>query len=224
MRNILKCLIAFSFALSACGSGDPEQETLGAFFDAVQKGDRVGIDRISLTDFDGNVESWEIVERGTESAGPFHLSDLEAELEAKRDEVRDQRQDNQNYIGDNRDTYDAYIAKYNEDPSGGFQGELLAFHERLQEQQKQLAQLEVDAEQLGIDVEALKNVATISLRTPVEGSFEGDVKVKPLQVRVNDGSGDKTYTFVLQRYDLVDTAQNRTPTPQWIIAEIQPQS
>lgn len=224
MRSIFKSLIAISLFLSACGGGDPEEQTLGAFFSAVQKGDRVGIDRASLTTFEGNVESWEILERGTESAGPFHLSDLEAQLEKKRDEVRAQRQDNQNFVSDNRDTYDAYIAKYNEDPSAGFQGELLVFHEQLQEQQKQLAQLEVDAAQLALDVEALKNAATISLRTPVDESFEGEVKVKPLQVRVNDGSEDKTYTVLLQRYDLVDTAQGRAPTPQWIIAEIQPQS
>ena len=86
-----------------------------------------------------------------------------------------------------------------------------------------MAQLEADADQMALDVEALKNAATLSLTTPVDTSFEGQIKVKPLQVRVNDGSGDKTYTVVLHRYELVRTGESRTRTPQWIIAEIQPQ-
>lgn len=224
MRSILKSLVAFSVVLSACGGGDPEEQTLSAFFNAVQKGDRVGIDRISLVSFSGNIEAWEIVERGAEAEGPFELADLEAERESKRSEVRTTRQQNQNFIGDNRETYTAYLNAYAEDPSAPFQGELAVFHEQWQEKQAQLAQVEVDAEQLTFDVEALQNAATISLRTPVNASFEGSIKVKPLQVRINDGSEDKMYTVVLHRYELVDTGQNRTPNPQWIIAEINPNS
>ena len=224
MRSIFKMVIAFSVALSACGGGDPEEQTLGAFFNAVQKGDRVGMDRVSLVEFGGRPQSWEILERGTETAGPFELGDLDAALDSKRTEVRRQRQENQNYISDNRDVYDAYIAKYTEDPSAPFQGELLVFHEEWQAKQTQLAQLEVDADQLALDIDALKNAATLSLRTPVDETFEGEIKVKPLQVKINDGSEDKTYTVVLHRYELVSSEQARTPNPQWIIAEIQPNS
>jgi len=224
VRFIFKSLIAISVLLSACGGGDPEERTLNAFFNAVQKGDQMGIDRISLAEFDGDPETWEIVERGSESEGPFQLPDLVAELEQTRRDVRAQRQKNMNFVSDNRDTYDAYTKKYAEDPSAPFEGELAVFHEQVQEGQKVLAQLEVDAEQLAADVEALKNAATLSLRTPVDENFEGQIKVKPLQVRVNDGSEDKDYTFVLHRYELVDTGQNRTPSAQWIVAEIQPPS
>jgi hypothetical protein len=224
VRSYFKTLIAVSILLSACEGGDPEEQVLRAFFSAVQKGDRAGVERVSLAPFDGTLESWEIIERGPESEAPFQLADLEAQLEAKRNEVSDQRQGNASYISDNRDTYDSYKKKYAEDPSAPFQGALLAFHEQLQERQTRLAQLQADAEQLAFDVEALKNAATLSLSTPVDTSFEGQIKVKPLQVRINDGSGDKTYAIVLQRYELVDTEQNRAPTPRWIIAEIQPHS
>jgi hypothetical protein len=128
------------------------------------------------------------------------------------------------FVSDNRETYDSYTAKYAEDPSAPFQGALLAFHEQLQEKQTRLAQLQADAEQMALDVEALRKAATLSVSTPVDASFEGQVKVKPIQVKINDGSGDKTYAVVLQRYELVDTGQNRTPTPRWIITEIQPNS
>ncbi len=222
MRSYFKTLIAVSILLSACEGGDPEEQVLRAFFTAVQKGDRAGVERVSLAPFDGTLESWEIIERGAESEAPFQLADLEAQLETKRNEVSAQRQGNMSFVSDNRDTYDAYKNKYAEDPSAPFQGALLAFHEQLQERQTRLAQLQADAEQLAFDVEALTNAATLSLSTPVDTSFEGQIKVKPLQVRINDGSGDKTYTIVLQRYELVDTEQNRTPTPRWIIAEIQP--
>jgi hypothetical protein len=224
VRSFFKTIIAISILLSACEGGDPEEQVLGAFFSAVQKGDQVGVQRVSLATFDGKPQSWEIVERGPESDAPFQLTELEAQLKSKRDEVTAQREGNASFISDNSDTYEAYKKKYAEDPSAPFKGALLAFHEQLQERQKHVAQLEADADQLGLDVEALKNAATLSLRTPVDTSFEGQIKVKPLQVSVNDGSGDKTYTVVLHRYDLVDTAQNRTPTPQWIIAEIQPHS
>jgi hypothetical protein len=223
VRRFFNISIAVSILVSACGSGDPEAQVLGAFFSAVQKGDRAGAERVSLAAFENRIESWEIVERGVESEGPFQLADLEKQLKNKRDEVSAQKEGNASFINDNRDTYDAYKTKYAEDPSAPFQGALAVFHEQLQERQGRVAQLQADAEQLSLDVEALKNAATLSLSTPVDTSFEGQIKVKPLQVRINDGSGDKAYTIVLQRYELVDTGQNRTPTARWIIAEIQPQ-
>ncbi len=181
-------------------------------------------ERVSLAPFDGKPESWEIVERGTESVAPFQLADLEAQLESKRDEARAQKEGNAKFISDNSDTYESYKSTYAANPSAPFQGALLTFHEQLQERQGRLAQLQADADQMALDVEALKNAATLSLSTPVDTSFEGQVKVKPLQVKINEGSGDRTYTIVLQRYELVDTKQNRSPTPRWIIAEIQPQA
>ncbi|MGH9322711.1 MAG: hypothetical protein ACRD21_16375 [Vicinamibacteria bacterium] len=224
MQDFFKFLFAISFLLSACGAGDPEAQVLGAFFRAVQNGDRAGVERVSLAEFDDELESWEIVERGPESEAPFQLADLESQLKSKRDEVSAQKRGNASFISDNRDTYDSYTSTYAEDPSAPFQGALAAFHEQLQERQGRVAQLQADADQLAVDVEALQKAATISLSTPVDTTFEGQIKVKPLQVRINDGSGDKTYTIVLQRYELVDTGQNRTPTPRWIIAEIQPHS
>jgi hypothetical protein len=218
VQSSFKTSIAISILLSACGGGDSEDQVLGAFFDAVQKGDRAAVERVSVAPFDGTLES------GPESEAPFQLADLEARLEAKRDEVSAQRQANTSFVSDNRETYASYTAKYAEDPSAPFQGTLLAFHQELQEKQTRLAQLQVDAEQMALEVEALRKAATMSLSTPVDASFEGQVKVKPIQVKINDGSGDKTYAVVLQRYELVDTGQNRTPTPRWIIAEIQPNS
>jgi hypothetical protein len=221
MRSTLIVAIASSVLISACGSGDPEEQTLSTFFNAVQRGDQAGVERISLAAFDGTVESWEIIERGTESVGPFTLANLEAELESKRNEVRTKREDNSKFVADNRNTYDAYTRQYAEDPSAPFQGELATFHEQMQERQGLVAQLEVDIEQLALDVEALTKAATLSLRTPVNESFEGQITVKPLRVRINEGSGEKTYTVTLQRYDLTDTRQSQSPRPQWIVAEIQ---
>lgn len=223
MRSFFKVLVGVSILLSACGGGDPEADLVGAFFNAVQKGDRARVEQVSLAPFDGKAESWEIVERGAESEAPFQLAELEAQLKSKRDEVRAQGEGNASFISDNRDTYDAYKDQYAKDPSKPFQGALAAFNKELQERQVRLSQLQADADQLALDVEALEKAATLSLTTPVDTSFEGKIKVKPLQVKVNDGSGDKTYTIVLQRYELADPRQNRSPTSRWIIAEIQPQ-
>ena len=224
VRTIFILVVAIPVLLSACGSGDPEAQTLGAFFSAVQEGDQAGVQLVSLATFDGTVESWEIVERGTESEGPFQLAELKEELDNTRNEVRVQREQNARFISDNRDTYDAYTRAYANDPSAPFQGELATFHEQFQERQGLVAQLEVDAEQLSIDVKTLTDAATLSVRTPVVEGFEGQIKVKPLQVRINEGSENKTYTVVLHRYELTDTRLNRTPTAQWIVAEIRPGS
>ena len=107
MRTIFILAVAILVLLSACGSGDPEAQTVDAFFSAVQKGDQAGVALVSLATFDGTVESWEIVERGTESEGPFQLAELEEELDNMRNEARVQREQNARFISDNRDTYDA---------------------------------------------------------------------------------------------------------------------
>jgi len=216
--------MAITVLLCACGSGDPEKETVDAFLTAIQQGDQAGAERVSMAAFDGTPASWEIIERGTEQDGAFQLADLEAELEKKRDLLRAQREEFAKFNDDNRDTYALYTKTYAENPSAPFQGELLTFHEQRQEMQGAIAQLEVDGEQLALDVEGLKNAATLSTRTPVDENFEGLVKVKPLQVRINDGSEEKVYTVVLQRYELTDTRLARSPSARWIVAEIQPGS
>jgi hypothetical protein len=222
VRRFFKILMGISILLSACGGGDPEADVVNAFFGAVQKGDRAGAERVSVATFDGKPESWEIVERGTESEAPFQLPDLDAQLKSKRDEVKAQRDGNASFISDNSDTYEAYKKKYAENPSAPFTGAIAAFNKELQERQSRAAQLQADADQLALDVEALKNAATLSLSTPVDTSFSGTIKVKPLQVKVKDASGDQTYTVVLQRYELTVSEQHQTPTPRWIIGEIQP--
>ena len=191
MRSFFKILVGLSFLLSACGGGDPEKEVVDAFFSAVQKGDATRVQQVSVATFDGKPESWEIVERGSESEAPFQLADLEAQLKSKRDEVRAQQDGNSSFISDNRDTYDAYKSQYAKDPSKPFQGALAAFNKELQERQGGLAQLQADADQLALDVEALKKAATLSVSTPVDTSFAGTIKVKPLQVKVNEATGDK---------------------------------
>lgn len=224
MRRSFGISIAISVLFFACGESDPEAEVVNAFFGAVQTGDQAGIERVSVTTFEGKPQSWEIVERGTESEAPFELAELEKQLQEKRNAVSAQRNEIASFLSDNHDTYEAYKAKYAEDPSAGFTGELAAFNEQLLEKQNRAAELQGEADQLAMDIEALENAATLSLSTPVDASFEGSITVKPLQVKVNDGSGEKTHTVVLHRYDLVDTRQDRTPTARWIVAEVEPQS
>lgn len=223
MRRFFEALVAISALLLACGDADPEKQVVDSFFTAVKDGDAAAVERVSLIPFEGQAETWEIVERGPESEAPFELADLEAQLRSKRTEVDAQRSDISTFISDNRETYEAYTRQYAEDPSKPFTGELEEFNEKLRAMQTHVGELESEAEQLGYDVEALRNAASRSLSTPVDSSFEGTVKEKPLQVKVNDGSGETTYTVVLQRYELVDTEQGRSLTPRWLVADVQEQ-
>ena len=220
MRSLSKIsLVAAVFVFASCGESDPEQELMNSFFTAVQEGSEDGVKRVSLAPFDGNVVSWEIVESGEETEGPFGLKALEDQLEAKRDEIRAQRDSNADFLANNREMYDRYKNEY--DPSKPFTGALLAFHEEWQAKQAQQQQLEADADQLSFDVRAMKDTAQMSVAGDVTSEFEGHITGKQLKLKVNDGSADKTYTFHLIRYDLTDPKSTIPPTARWIISEIQ---
>ena len=62
------------------------------------------------------------------------------------------------------------------------------------------------------------------MNTAVNEKFAGDVKGKVLQLKVHDGSAEKSYTFKLERYELVDKERNMSPIARWIITDIKEQA
>ena len=62
------------------------------------------------------------------------------------------------------------------------------------------------------------------MNTAVNEKFAGDVKGKELELKVNDDSGEKTYTFTLERYELEDKERNMSPIARWIITDIKEQA
>jgi len=74
VRSLRKMSFAVAIVVLASCSGQ-EQQVLSDFFQAVQGGDEIAAARVSLATFEGEVESWEIVEVGPESVAPFGFRD-----------------------------------------------------------------------------------------------------------------------------------------------------
>jgi len=222
MRSLRFVLIAVTLALMAGCTGQ-EKQVLDTFFAAIQGGDDAAMQRISLATFPGSVETWELVEIGPESQAPFTLSELHGKLAKKRSELRIENQKNANYAGDYRSLFEEYKKKHAEDPTQTFTGELGEFQVAWEERMEHQGKIEKEVAALNEQAKALRSAAGLSLNTAVNEKFSGDVKEKELQLKVNDGSAEKSYTFTLERYELVDKERNMSPIAHWIITEIKEQ-
>ena len=223
MRSLKHLFVGVAFLLVS-GCAGQEEQVLNTFFTAIQGGDDNAIQSVSLAKFPGNVESWELVEIGAESQAPFTLPELHGELEKKRSELRIETEKYANFAGDNRSLFDEYKKKHEDDADEKFTGELGEFQVAWEERMQQLGVIEKEVETLDQEAEALRSVAGLSLNTAVNEKFAGDVKGKVLQLKVNDGSAEKSYTFTLERYELVNKERNMSPIARWIITDIKEQA
>ena len=62
------------------------------------------------------------------------------------------------------------------------------------------------------------------MSTSINEKFDGNVKGKELRLKVNDGSAEKGYVFMLRRYELTNKESTLTPMSRWIITEIKEQA
>lgn len=219
MRSLEKLIVLVAILLAAGCTGQ-EERVLDMFFTAVQEGNEDAIGRISLAEFTARVDSWELLEIGAESQSPFSLRELYASLEKKERELRIESQRNAHFANDHRSVFEEHQRRHKEDPARKFTGELGEFQAAWQERMARQGALEKEVEALEEQLKALRSVAGLSVNTPVNENFVGDVKTKNVHVQVNDGSGQKTYRIQLERYDLVDQERNLTPIANWIIAKI----
>ncbi len=194
------------------------------FFQAVQGGDEAALARVSLAAFEGAVESWEFVDMGPESVAPFELPGLHEQLMKKRSEIKIENGTNANYAGDHRDLFDEYKKKKAEDADAMFEGELGEFQTEWEKRMEAQSKLEEEEKEINAIITVLKSAAGLSLSTSINEKFAGDVKGKELHLKVNDGSAEKGYVFMLRRYELSNTESTLTPMSRWIITEIKEQA
>ncbi len=190
------------------------------FFQAVQGGDEIAAARVSLATFEGEVESWEIVEVGPESVAPFELPGFHERLMKKRSEIKIESGTNSNYAGDHRALFEEYKKKKVEDPDAMFEGELGEFQTEWEKRMESQGKLEEEEEEITAIMNVLKFEAGLSLSTSINEKFDGNVKGKELHLKVNDGSAEKGYVFMLRRYELTNKESTLTPMSRWIITEI----
>ncbi len=221
--SLRKMSFAVAIVVLASCSGQ-EQEVLSNFFQAVQGGNEAAVARVSLAAFEGAVESWELVDMGPESVAPFELPGLHERLMKKRSEIKIENGTNSNYAGDHRALFDEYKKKKAEEADAMFEGELGEFQTEWEKRMESQSELEEEAEAINAIMKVLKSAAGLSLSTSINEKFAGNVKGKELHLKVNDGSAEKGYVFMLRRYELTNQESTLTPMSRWIITEIKEQA
>ena len=217
MRTV-KILALFSIAaLGLSCSGQPGEQALTAFGNAVQAGDEDAAAQVSLAEFPGKVSTWEIVEIGPESSEPFPLIKLIEERTAMVKELEVMVEKTTVFLQDNEELYYEYRPRKDKDPETEFTGELKEFDEGLSALMKEQTDQDQKIKDAVKAIDALKQAAALSTNTPGLGTkFEGDVLEREAKVKLDD----KDYTITLKQYALINTEHNIRPMTRWIITDI----
>jgi len=219
MRTVqILVLSIFIAALGLSCAGEPGERALTTFGNAVQSGDELAAEQVSLVEFPGKVSTWEIIEIGPESSEPFQLMNLIEERREMAKELEAMIAKTNNFLQDNEELSYEYKALTDKDPERTFTGELEVFDEEFTALLKDQTDQDAKIEEAGDAIDALKAAAALSTSTPGVGStFDGDVLERTAKVKA-DG---KDYTITLKHYVLINTEHNIRPMTKWIITDIQ---
>lgn len=219
MRTVqILVLSIFIAALGLSCAGEPGERALTTFGNAVQSGDELAAEQVSLVEFPGTVSTWEIIEIGPESSEPFQLMNLIEERREMAKELEAMIAKTNNFLQDNEELSYEYKALTDKDPERTFTGELEVFDEEFTALLKDQTDQDAKIEEAGDAIDALKAAAALSTSTPGVGStYDGDVLERTAKVKA-DG---KDYTITLKHYVLINTEHNIRPMTHWIITDIQ---
>jgi hypothetical protein len=219
LKYKLFMLLAALVILVSCGGQD--QQALNAYFKAVVSGDNAALAAVAAVEFPEKVQSWEILEIGSESAAPFQLKDLtrkkrEAEIDMKYIAEKDYL-----FLSDNQHHYRRYKAQLEKDPDAEFEGELADFHQEFVEIREKAKESEKILETANREFEREKLTAGISLMgSTVTTELDGEVLTKEAKVKVTTSTGDKSYQITLKNYSLVNPQSQSKARSRWIITDV----
>ena len=203
----------------SCSGG--EDEVVNAFLAAIQSGNEPATRAVSVVEFLGEVVSWEIVEAGPMSTERFALPELDDRMSALSLERRRMTVQINTFVQEHRRAYDEYEAKRKDEPDYEFAGEMAEFQKQWEERLVKQEEKDRIAIDLGKEISRLRSAAGLSVNVNVSAKFVGEVSAKELTLRVNDGSTDeKTHTFTLQKFNIVDASRNLSPIGRWVITDI----
>lgn len=218
--------LALGIAVAAFGAGcssPPEETLLSQFFRALAAEDRVSAAGLSMAGFPGGpVASWEILESGMVTEGPYRVPELrqkETGAEAARDEqfkiFYDFRQGNQDALGrilDRREgNPDAAI--------GGRLGEIAAEWDAHAAERRRLVS-SLSEVQMALEEERRRAQRGLLREAPVD-YLTGNISEQELLVRTVEEGAAREYRFTIIRYNLQNQQGADIPA-RWIIAAIEP--
>ena len=216
----------FGFLVAAFGAGcssPPEEALLSQFFRAIAAEDRVSVGGLSVAGFPGGpVESWEILETGMVTEGPYRVPELrreETDAERARDEqfkiFYDFRQANQEALARIVDRRDG-----NSDVAiGGRLGETAAEWDAHAAERRRLV-TSLSEVQMALEEERRRAQRSLLREAPVD-YLAGNISEQELLVRTVEEGAAREYRFILIRYDLQNQQGADVPA-RWIIAAIEP--
>lgn len=216
-------VLGIAAAFGAGCSSPPEEALLAQFFRALAAEDRVSVGGISMAGFPGGpVESWEILESGMVTEGPYRVPELRQEetgAEAARDEqfkiFYDFRQANQDALGRITDRLDG-------DPDaviGGRLGEIAAEWNAHAAQRRRLVS-SLSEVQMALEEERRRAQRSLLREAPVD-YLSGNISEQEVLVRTVEEGAARDYRFILIRYNLQNQQGAEVPA-RWIIAAIEP--
>ena len=218
--------VVFGFAVAAFGAGcssPPEEALLSQFFRALAAEDRVSAAGLSMAGFPGGpVESWEILESGMVTEGPYRVPELrqeETDAERARDEqfkiFYDFRQANQEALARITDRRDGNP----EVAIGGRLGEIAAEWDAHAAERRRLV-TSLSEVQMALEEERRRAQRSLLREAPVD-YLAGNISEQEVLVRTVEEGAVREYRFTLIRYNLQNQQGAEVPA-RWIIAAIEP--
>ncbi len=221
--TILLALGAASAAPLAGCSSAPEAMLITQFFRAVVQEDRVTVGGLSMVSFPGGpVESWEVVEIGSVTAGPYRVPELRAEETAAAAARDEQFKVFYDFRQANRDALEAIASRREQNPDaglGGGLGEIAAAWDAHAEERRRLVS-SLSEVQMALQEERRRTGRSLLREAPVD-YLTGNISEQEVLVRTVEEGNEHAYRFSLLRYDLQNQYGAEVPS-RWIIAAIEP--
>jgi hypothetical protein len=220
---MLGLIALLSLALLASSCAPPEQRVIDAYLGAVRDGDEAIMKGVSLASPpEGGIESWEVIEIGTESTEAYRLAEIRAEHFQAKQALEEKVMDNDEFLRENEKIALRYQQKMKEDPDYKYtRGSMAKFQEEWEAKDEERKELQKKVEEAKEALERERNAIRMSTNIPLKESLEGDVAVKKAKVNINSASGSKTYTLTLRKYNMVDSDTGLRPRPGWIVTDIE---
>ena len=216
-RTVMMGMIVFCWL--SCGG--QEQGAIDTFLKAVKDKDDSARGAVSSVDFPGELNSWKVVDTGTEATESFRLPELQRQVQATKSDYDTHLEKRGYLMRDNARLYKEHKAKLEENPDFQFKGELAEFDEQWKKSLQEEQELEGKMQEANAAMQRERSTATVSIMGgSVTETFEGEVLIREALVNVDD----KPYKFTIRKYNLVDKTTNNQPRSRWIVTDIRKQS
>ena len=207
--------------LLAC-MGGIEKQLLSRFFVSCGAGDNATVANISLVQFPGVCESWEILEIGPERSEPFRVPELRRQIAEAKHERDLQYERGKNFLEDNYNSIEKIQIQLEENPDHEFTRQLgdvqVAWEKTIQERKD----LERKMQDIKRDLEReLRIVSMTMMSSPEIKGLDGNVTTKEVLLNVTTGGEEKPFAFILQKYNLINKEDDKAAASRWIIIDIQ---